>query len=456
LHSHADKSSIMSMYMKRGLLLLILIFPALAVLSAGDAWKEDAARGNNYFQAGDYDAAWLFYQRALAGGCNDGMALFQAAESFRLQDLPDNPREEYPDFESSLYAVARYFLEGQYPDSSAMKETGKYIEEGTVVNRRFLRQTYAVVGGTAPKRVPGEQRLPGSGFSLGSLSGFFLSRVEILTTFTSILGTGDFREALIWVKENLWSFLLSILVINALTGIILPIVMAVTVAREGRKSYVTAYAFLFHWGMLGIHRFYLGRYISGIIWLFTGGLFGIGVFFDIFLTGAYIRFWNEDHRDERPVNRPGGSGRVREPKVKKVKPPRAPRSSKAPKVSKPPNKKKKKEKKKKEDAPAEIDRSEEFSFAEDLGSAAAGSAAAVSGGLMEQDQGLDMDFSIPEAEDVSAMEAEPAPEPDNDFGDLPDLSFDDESAAEFSLSEELSEDSGEELSDEDFDFKSFE
>jgi len=405
LHSHADKSSIMSMYMKRGFLLLILFSLALAGLSAGDVWMEDAARGNNYFQAGDYDAAWLFYQRALAGGCNDGMALFQAAESFRLQELPDNPREENPDFESSLYAVARYFLEGQYPDSTAMTETGKYIHDGTVVNRRFLRQTYAVVGGTAPKKIPGKQHLVGSG--LGSLGGFFLSRVEVFTTFTAILSTGDYRDAFGWIKENLWSFLLSILIINALTGIILPTVMAVTVAREGRKSYVTAYAFLLHWGMLGIHRFYLGRYVSGIIWLFTGGLFGIGVFFDIFLTGAYIRFWNEDHRDERPVNNSGSSGKIRQPKVKKVKPPKAP---------KPP--KKKKEKKKKDKVPVEIDKSEEFSFAEDLGSAvsaaAVSTAAAVPDELADVDPGIDTDFSIPEPELESVQ--------DNDFGDLPDLS----------------------------------
>jgi len=435
LHSHADKSSIMSMYMKRGFLLLILFSLALAGLSAGDAWVEDAARGNDYFQAGDYDAAWLFYQRALARGCNDGMALFQAAESFRFQDLSDNPREENPDFESDLYAVARYFLEGQYPDSSAMTETGKYIKEGTVVNRRFLRQTYAVVGGTAPKKIPGEQQLVGSG--LGSLSGFFLSRVEDLTTFIAILSTGDYREAFAWTKENIWSFLLSILIINALTGIILPIVMAVTVAREGRKSYVTAYAFLLHWGMLGIHRFYLGRYVSGIIWLFTGGLFGIGVFFDIFLTGAYIRFWNEDHRDERPVNRQGNSGKVRQPKVKKVKPPKAPRSSKAPKAPKPP--KKKKEKKKKDRAPAEIDKSEEFSFAEDLGSVASGSAAVAASAdlaapdeLMETDQGSDMDFSMSKAETDTASE--------NDFGDLPDLSFDDEKIRQFLSSSDTSVD----------------
>ncbi len=33
-------------------------------------------------------------------------------------------------------------------------------------------------------------------------------------------------------------------------------------------------------GLLGIHRFYLGKYLTGILWLLTGGLLGIGFVYD--------------------------------------------------------------------------------------------------------------------------------------------------------------------------------
>ena len=419
--------------MKRGIFLFVLIASILTGLSAEDGWREDADRGAAYFQARDYDAAWLFYERSLAKSCDDGEILFKTAESFRLQELPDNPRIVNPEYESSLYAVARYFLQGQYPDSSSLAESEKYIDEGTVVNRRFLKQAYAFVGGTAPKKIPGDSRLVSSG--IGALSGFFLSRVEDMGEFVFILGSGDIKGAALWAKSNIWNLLLSILVLNSLTGIILPIVMALTVAREGRKSYVTAYAFLFHWGILGIHRFYLGRYISGVVWLLTGGLFGIGVFFDIFLTGAYIRFWNEDHQDERPVNRSSSVGRIKQQKVKKVKPPKAPKAVKPPKVKKP-------KKTKSRESSAEIDTSEEFSFPGDIGTAPANPVEPM----------LDLEVTEP------PVESEPNQDLDleNDFGDLPDLSFDDDGADDFSASPDLPEELGEELSDEDFDIKSLE
>lgn len=42
-------------------------------------------------------------------------------------------------------------------------------------------------------------------------------------------------------------------------------------------------------GYLGIHRFYVGKIGSGIVWMFTAGLFGIGWIYDIIkiLSGTF-------------------------------------------------------------------------------------------------------------------------------------------------------------------------
>ena len=36
-------------------------------------------------------------------------------------------------------------------------------------------------------------------------------------------------------------------------------------------------------GVFGIHRFYLGKVGTGLLWLFTGGLLGFGCFVDLVL-----------------------------------------------------------------------------------------------------------------------------------------------------------------------------
>ncbi|MDR2792060.1 MAG: TM2 domain-containing protein [Treponema sp.] len=42
-------------------------------------------------------------------------------------------------------------------------------------------------------------------------------------------------------------------------------------------------------GALGLHRFYLGKVPSGLLWMFTGGLCMVGSIYDFFTLGGQVR-----------------------------------------------------------------------------------------------------------------------------------------------------------------------
>lgn len=49
-------------------------------------------------------------------------------------------------------------------------------------------------------------------------------------------------------------------------------------------------------GVAGIHRFYAGKWVTGIIWLLTGGVFLIGQIVDLFLIPGMIERSNVNRR----------------------------------------------------------------------------------------------------------------------------------------------------------------
>ena len=57
---------------------------------------------------------------------------------------------------------------------------------------------------------------------------------------------------------------------------------------SGDKDYTVSWILLTFLGVLGIHRFYLGKWITGLIWLLTGGLFLIGLLYDLWTLNIQI------------------------------------------------------------------------------------------------------------------------------------------------------------------------
>jgi TM2 domain-containing membrane protein YozV len=47
--------------------------------------------------------------------------------------------------------------------------------------------------------------------------------------------------------------------------------------------------FISGFGVLGFHRFYLGKIGTGLLYMFTGGLFGIGAFYDLITMPIQVR-----------------------------------------------------------------------------------------------------------------------------------------------------------------------
>lgn len=61
---------------------------------------------------------------------------------------------------------------------------------------------------------------------------------------------------------------------------------------EGRIDYNIAWILLTFLGLLGIHRFYMGKWISGLIYLCTAGLFGVGYIYDYWTLNDQIAVIN--------------------------------------------------------------------------------------------------------------------------------------------------------------------
>lgn len=73
----------------------------------------------------------------------------------------------------------------------------------------------------------------------------------------------------------------------------------ITVAK---KSFLISYVLLICFGWFGVHRFYLGKWFSGLIYLGTFGLLGLGVLLDLFTLPYLIKEANEPTEPTLPIS----------------------------------------------------------------------------------------------------------------------------------------------------------
>ena len=66
--------------------------------------------------------------------------------------------------------------------------------------------------------------------------------------------------------------------------------------RDGDISYNVSWLLLTFLGVFGVHRMYMGKWITGVIYLLTGGLFLIGILYDFWTLNDQISIRNSEPR----------------------------------------------------------------------------------------------------------------------------------------------------------------
>ena len=65
--------------------------------------------------------------------------------------------------------------------------------------------------------------------------------------------------------------------------------------QAGAIDYDLAWILLTFLGFFGIHRFYMGKVFTGLLYLFTVGLFGVGILYDFLTLNEQISDLNSDY-----------------------------------------------------------------------------------------------------------------------------------------------------------------
>jgi TM2 domain-containing membrane protein YozV len=100
------------------------------------------------------------------------------------------------------------------------------------------------------------------------------------------------------ITGTLWFFTLGLLGIGWLVDVFLIPGMdrrADHRYTSGPVEYSLAWILLTFLGLFGVHRFYMGKWVTGLLYLVTVGLFGIGYLYDFWTLNSQISEVNRSH-----------------------------------------------------------------------------------------------------------------------------------------------------------------
>lgn len=93
------------------------------------------------------------------------------------------------------------------------------------------------------------------------------------------------------ITGTLWFFTLGLLGIGwIIDAFLIPSMSAEAEFRfqVGKVDYSLAWIFLVFFGLLGVHRMYMGKWLTGILYIFTFGLFGLGWLYDLWTLNSQV------------------------------------------------------------------------------------------------------------------------------------------------------------------------
>jgi len=98
------------------------------------------------------------------------------------------------------------------------------------------------------------------------------------------------------ITGTLWLFTGGLLLIGWLVDAFLIPSMARSADRRfvaGPVDYSVTWILLTFLGFLGVHRFYMGKWPTGLLYLISGGLLGLGIIYDFWTLNSQVSDLNQ-------------------------------------------------------------------------------------------------------------------------------------------------------------------